>query len=115
MAFWWTASNSWHTPPLCCVAVQIGQVIATLNGQLAKADQTLHAAPPLQPCGVQLPCPYRYMMERLEDKVAAMQARMDAAVAAAKAALGGAWSEPVPVGAPVQVGCLWLELFLYPK
>ena len=79
-------------------------MVSTLNGHMPRAEQPLCAAPAVEPCGVQLPCPYRYMMERLEDKVAAMQARMEAAVAAAKAALGSAWSDPVPVGTPVQVG-----------
>lgn len=69
-----------------------------------------------EPCGVQLPSRHLYMMERLEDKVAAVNSRITAwrkwltrALAAAPAAgQEGAGSRPkglevAPVGVPVQV------------
>jgi hypothetical protein len=57
----------------------------------------------VQAVGPQLPPRHLYQVERLDDKVAAMQARMETAVAAAQAALGDAWSDPVALGTPVQV------------
>ncbi len=58
----------------------------------------------LQVHGGQLPARHTYMMERLEDKVAAINSRMLDFKAWLKQRLGAQYSVPVPVHLPVQVG-----------
>jgi hypothetical protein len=98
------SSNSPYHPLVTCPPLQSGQVASSLNSDLAVEGALAPATPVVvQAVGPQLPSRHLYQVERLEDKVAAMQARMEAAVAAAQAALGDAWSDPVALGTPVQV------------
>lgn len=93
--------------------LQRGQVVSTLNSSIPKAaaePRFIHA----EASGVQLPARHLYMMERLEDKAAAINSRITAWKKWLSSALAGNQSaggraaamEVAAVGVPVQVGQL---------
>eukprot|EP00877_Chromochloris_zofingiensis_P003455 jgi/Chrzof1/1310/Cz10g02170.t1 len=85
-----------------------GQVVSVLNEHIPASTRNQARHVTLEPCGSQLPSKHYYMVERVEDKVAAMHARMIEFKKWLRAKLGEAYSEPVPVHLPVQDESLYV-------
>ncbi|KAI8474794.1 MAG: DNA polymerase alpha/epsilon subunit B-domain-containing protein [Monoraphidium minutum] len=79
-----------------------GQVVSVFNEHVpaAAAPHSVPLRP--EPLGRQLPARYTFMMERPEDKVAAIDARIVEGRQRLAEALGEEFGEPVPIGQPVQ-------------